>query len=325
MSNPGGVKQFLAIYVRGLLMGAADVVPGVSGGTVALIVGIYARLVTALSSFDLTLLDHLRKGRIRKAVEHVDLVFLVSLLAGVATAILSMARVMTWLIMNKPVPTWSFFFGLVLASSWLVGRMVNKWSPRELALLALGAALAWWVVGLIPVETPQTLPMVFFSGAIAICAMILPGISGSFVLVILGQYLHVLDALKSKNIPVVLVFCAGCAVGLLSFTKLLRWVLAKAYTPTLVFLCGLMLGSLRKIWPWKVEAPGQEHLKPKHRIELNIIPETFSSPEFLAIATFVAGVALVLIVDYIARRSEEDPASQGAQVSEQMEGRESTG
>lgn len=305
------MKQYLGIYVRGLMMGAADVVPGVSGGTIALVVGIYSRLVGAISAFDLRLLGLLRERKIREAAAHIDLWFLVSLLAGVGTAIVSLAKLITWLILNVPVPSWGFIFGLILASTWIVARMVDRWGARELALGVLGALFGYWMVGLIPVETPQTLPVVFFSGAIAICAMILPGISGSFVLVILGQYVPILNALHDRNLPVIVVFCAGCGIGLLSFAKFLKWLLAKAYTPTLVVLCGVMAGSLRKVWPWKVEAPGQELLKEKHRIQVNVLPEGFDGEVVGAIVAMLVGLGLVLLIDWAGRIVEAKNAAAG--------------
>lgn len=296
------MRKDLGIFVRGLLMGAADVVPGVSGGTIALIVGIYSRLVGAIGAFDRKFLQLLRERRIGEAAAHVDLRFLAVLLGGIGVAVVSLAKLMTWLILHRPVPTWSFFFGLILASTWIVAKLVGAWRPRELVTGVLGAIFAYWLVGLIPMETPHTPLVLFGSGVVAICAMILPGISGSFVLVILGQYLHVLEAIHQRKLATLAVFAAGCAVGLLSFAKLLRALLAWAYRPTLAFLCGLMAGSLRKIWPWKETLPGQEALKEKYRVQVNVLPDALDGEVMTAIALAVTGAVVVLVIEAIGSR-----------------------
>ena len=286
-------------------MGCADVVPGVSGGTVALIVGIYGRLIEAIGSFDLALVDLLRRKRIRQAAEHIDLRFLAALGLGIGTAVVSLAKIITWLILNRPVATWSLFFGLILASTFLVYRMVEKWTVPEWFAAASGSLFAYWISGRLPTDAPHTYPVLFTSGMIAICAMILPGISGSFILVILGQYLFVLEAVHNRDIPVIIVFSAGCAIGLLAFTKLLRYLLKNHKTTTMASLCGLMIGSLRKIWPFKSEAAGQELLKPKHRIQINILPDAIDEQTIWAVAMVIAGIAVVFLAEYAAGRAEK--------------------
>lgn len=298
----GSFKEDLAIAARGVLMGSADVVPGVSGGTVALIVGIYERLVSAIASFDASLVALLLAGRFQDALRHIDFRFLAALGTGIAVAIVSLAKLITWLILNKPVPTWSFFFGLILASAILVYRQIDRWKAGEGAAALAGGVFAFWLSGLLPAEASHGPLALYLSGAVAICATILPGISGSFVLVLLGQYLFVLDAIHERRIATLAVFAAGCATGLIAFTKLLKVLLRDWRTQTMAFLCGLMAGSLRKIWPFKVEAAGQELLKAKNRIQINVLPDSFDAEVVWAIALTVAGIVLVLAIDRIGSR-----------------------
>lgn len=281
-------------------MGAADVVPGVSGGTVALIVGIYSRLVGALASFDKTWLGLVREKRFAEAARHIDLYFLLTLLAGIATSILAFSKIILWCIAERPIPTWSLFLGLVLGSMAHVLKLIDRWSAWAVAAFVAGTVFAYWLCGLLPAEASHGLLTIFLSGAVAICAMILPGISGSFVLVVLGQYVFVLEALHRRDLAIVFVFCAGCATGLLSFSKLLRYMLREHGPATMAALCGLMLGSLRKVWPFKVEGPGQEFLPAKHRVLVNVVPDSFTSDAGWALAMAVLGVAIVLLVEWLA-------------------------
>jgi len=302
----GSFKEDLSIAARGVLMGSADVVPGVSGGTVALIVGIYERLVSAIAAFDATLITLVLARRWNDALRHIDFRFLAALGTGIGVAIISLAKLITWLILTKPIPTWSFFFGLILASACLVYRQVDRWRAGEIAGMLAGAAFAYWLSGLLPGEAPHGPLVLFFSGMVAICAMVLPGISGSFVLVLLGQYLFILDAIHERKIATLAVFAAGCGTGLIAFTKLLKILLRDWRSQTMAFLVGLMAGSLRKIWPFKIEAPGQEMLKAKHRIRTNFLPDSLDESVLWAIGLTVAGIALVFLVDYLGRSEKAD-------------------
>ena len=243
--TPGG------IFVRGMLMGAADVVPGVSGGTMAFITGIYDRLLAAIRAFDLTALQLLFKRDLRALWQHVDGSFLLALVAGIVTSVVSLARLLSWLLEHHPVPLWAFFFGLILASALILLRQVPGWSaPRLLALLG-GVAIAL-TIGLSPVLNLDVgLGVVFVAGFIAICAMILPGISGSFILVLLGMYGTVLSALKGFDLIFLLVLASGAACGLLVFSRLLHWLLQRFHGATLATLTGFLFGSLVVVWPWK--------------------------------------------------------------------------
>ena len=236
-------------------MGAADVVPGVSGGTMALILGVYQRFIDALSSINLTLVRALFKSRSKadafRAVRDADLAFLVCLGTGVLLAIASFAKVIPYLIDTYPAHMNALFFGMILASTAVPFKMMKEHNALHVVVFIAMAAFAFWFSGLSAFSTQASLPMLFGVGAIAICAMMLPGVSGSFLLLIMGQYTYVLSSLRDRNIPVILVFGAGCGFGLLAFSRLLSWMLKKFPSGTLAALCGLMFGSLQKVWPYK--------------------------------------------------------------------------
>jgi putative membrane protein len=239
------------IFIRGLMMGAADIVPGVSGGTIALITGIYGRLLDSLRKFDLICLRLVFKADFKAAWGHVDGTFLLVLVSGIATSILTLARVFSWLLEYHPVPLWALFFGLILGSALLLLRQVQDWSLRRILSLSAGVAVAM-AIGLSPATGLQvSFPVIFLSGFLAICAMILPGISGSFILVLLGMYGTVLAALKSFDLLFILVFAAGAAAGLLCFSRFLHWLLSRFHNGTMALLTGFLFGSLIVVWPWK--------------------------------------------------------------------------
>jgi putative membrane protein len=300
-------QEDLAHLARGYLMGAADIVPGVSGGTVALILGIYERLVGALSRVDRKLLHLLAQREWSAAARHLDLRFLVALGAGIATGILSLASLMHYLLQHQRNPTLAVFFGLILASSFLVGRMVGVRNAQESVLPVVwglaAAGFASWLVGLPQLQGSETAPYFFLCGVLGICAMILPGISGAYILLMLGAYVSVTGMLKSllhlevtaRQFGLLASFVAGCAVGLLGFSKLLQWLLRAAHRPTMAVLCGFMLGSLRKIWPFQNDlSPQETDLKLKEYE--NYWPATWGADELLcgalALAAFVGVVAL---------------------------------
>lgn len=249
--------DYLLILLKGMAMGAADVVPGVSGGTIAFITGIYERWVNALSSIGPEAIRKLFKEGFGSAWRHVDGTFMVSLFAGIAISMLSLAKVIKWLMEHQPIGLWSFFFGLVIASVILLMRQVKasgEMGAKTAVLFAIGAIIAGGI-SLIP--TGQTAEMsyvfLFFSGALAICAMILPGVSGSFILVLIGAYEVFIDALSEFNIAALVSFGAGAGIGLLSFARLLKWLFARYHTATLSLMTGFVAGSLVKIWPWKTD------------------------------------------------------------------------
>jgi len=241
----------LGIFLRGLMMGAADIVPGVSGGTVAFITGIYDTLLGSIRAVDMQFLGKVARLDIRGAWQHVNGGFLLALLLGIGTSIFSLARIISWVLENHPVPLWAFFFGLILASALVLLREVENWSAaRSLCLLA-GLVVAI-VIALSPVVSLNVgLAGVFLSGFLAICAMILPGISGSFILVLLGMYGTVLLAVKSLDLVFLAVFAVGAGVGLLCFSRLLYWLLHHFHQATMALLTGFLFGSLVVVWPWK--------------------------------------------------------------------------
>ena len=288
-------------------MGAADIVPGVSGGTMALILGIYQRLISAISHVDLSLLGHVRERRWADAFAHADGRFLITLAAGIGTGVVSLASLMHHLLEHEMGLTFGAFFGLILASSWLVARMVGDWTPTCGAAAALGAIFAFWLTGLVPVVVTPSYGYIFFAGTIAICAMILPGISGAFVLLIFGVYYHVTGVLKAlasgsislDNLATLVVFGLGCVTGLLIFSRVLRFLLDRAHALTMAVLCGFMFGSLRKIWPFKVEIDASVDKDFKERIFENVWP--WQSPDgfLLPFAMILVGAALVLVLDRV--------------------------
>lgn len=250
------MKDKLLIPLKGFAMGVADIVPGVSGGTVALITGIYDDLISSISSVNKSFFSKIIRFEIRSAFNHINGAFLLPLFIGILTAIISMSKLMHFLMKEYSYQTWSLFFGLILASIVYIAKNTSGIkSLKSVLLIILGTGVGYGVTSLIPVQTPQTLLMVFFSGCIAICAMILPGISGSFILLILGKYLYITSAIKDPfggdNIFILMTFAFGCLIGLLSFSKLLNYLLKNFHTPLMCVLIGFMIGSLKKIWPWK--------------------------------------------------------------------------
>lgn len=308
----GSMKKYFLLYAKGIAMGAADVVPGVSGGTIAFISGIYDELLRSIASVPEALMQLVR-GRIKAAWQTANATFLLVLLAGILTSILSLARLITYLLAHHPVPVWSFFFGLILVSVYLVGRDIGRWNWSRYLSFLLGLAFAYWITVAAPIQWGSDPLTLFFAGAIAICAMILPGISGSFILLLLGLYATVLGAVKSLDLGVLAVFAAGCLVGLLSFARLLSWMLSHWRDLTLAFLTGLMLGSLNKVWPWKetiswrVDSKGEQVPLLQH----NLLPGQFAevsgqdSQLLLAIFLAFAGIFVVLALEWLARRKPQ--------------------
>lgn len=306
------MKKYFLLYAKGIAMGAADVVPGVSGGTVAFITGIYDELLRSIASIPAAAIMLLR-GRVRDAWQAANATFLLILLLGIMTSVLSLARLITYLLAEHPIPVWSFFFGLILVSAHLVAREIQRWNWSRALSFALGGGFAYWITVASPVQLGSDPFSLFIAGAIAICAMILPGISGSFILVLLGLYSVVLGAVKSFDLALLAVFAAGCLVGLVSFASLLRWLLVRWRDLSLAFLTGLMLGSLNKIWPWKETLTWRtdRHGEQLPLLQNNLLPERFAEisgqdPQLLlAIALAVGGVLLVLSLEWVAGRNQQ--------------------
>jgi len=300
-----GAMPWWGITARGLCMGAADVVPGVSGGTMALVLGIYERFIGSLGSIDLALVKSLPKlfGAKREEafteLRRADIAFLVFLALGIGTAILSASKLIPWLIDHYPAHMNALFFGMIVASVAVPFKMMQRHGVVEAINFVLMTAFAWWFSGLSVLEIQMPLPALFVCGTVAICAMMLPGISGSFLLLILGQYKYVLSALRDLNIPVIVVFGGGCVFGLLAFSRVLRWLLAKFPSPTLAALCGLMVGSLQKIWPYKDYAATELVGEKVVSSGVNVWPwsERFVTDPFFPAALLVLGAVVVIVLE----------------------------
>ncbi len=263
-------KQLVGIYVRGMAMGAADIVPGVSGGTIALIAGIYERLINALGSIGPNLWTIFQQeGGVKGFAaiwRQVDATFLLCLLLGIATSFATLAGIIKHLLDNQPLLIWSFFFGLVVATVFILLSEIKRWNIGRVALFATGLIAAVVISSMPLLTTTPSLPYLFFAGAIAICAMILPGISGSFILLLLGAYDAVLEAVDTMNLSAIFTVIAGMATGLLLFTRALKWLLSHYYQATLALLTGFIAGSLIKVWPWKVDALGSLNTEAVHNV-----------------------------------------------------------
>ena len=252
------LKDYLMIGVKGACMGAADVIPGVSGGTIAFITGIYDEFVGSIARIDAEAVKLLFKGKIREFWNHINGWFILSIVLGIGTSVVALAGLMQMFLSDHPIQTWAFFFGLIVASSIFILRGISGWKALEGALLVFGIILGVVVCTLSPTETPDALWFIFLSGSIAICAMILPGISGSFILLILGKYQYIMGVISElasgvdmgKNLLIMGVFLTGALVGILGFSKFLHWLLARWNKETLVVLAGFIIGSLVKVWPW---------------------------------------------------------------------------
>lgn len=291
-------------------MGAADVVPGVSGGTIAFITGIYEELIDSIKGIDLQAVKLLLKLKFADFWKKVNGNFLLSVVLGIAISIFSLAKLMTWLLEHHPIYIWSFFFGLIIASSVLVAKEIKQWNIFTIISLIAGVCAAYTITVMTPAETPNTWWFIILSGAIAICAMILPGISGAFILLLMGKYSYILGAVSSLNIGVILLFIVGAIAGIISFSHLLSWLLKNYHTLTVSLLTGFMVGSLNKVWPWKetIQTYIDSHGVEKALVETNISPLHFGELTqtdpllWQAIVMCIAGFFLIWGIEAIGRR-----------------------
>ncbi len=285
------------LFAKGFCMGTADVVPGVSGGTMALVLGIYEELLQSIRAIDLQFFRLLAALQFKRALQSIPLAFLTSLFAGVLMAVFTLAKALSWLLHNYPIGIWSFFFGLILASALLVGRRIASWHTGAFTGLIVCAVAAYALVGIVPLKTPDSRTFLFICGAIAICAMVLPGISGSFILVLLGKYQTILEAVHRLDFTTLIVFGAGAVTGLMLFVRLLNWLLARYHTLTLACLTGLMIGSLRKIWPWKTVVV-DNGVQQVH----NVLPNALNLELVLACGLAIGGILVVAVLQRLASR-----------------------
>ena len=301
MGENRNLFQYIIVALKGMAMGAADVVPGVSGGTIAFISGIYEELISSLNNIDLQLFKLWHSDGLKAAWKKVNGNFLLALFAGIMTSVLTLARLISWLLENEPVLVWSFFFGLVAASIFFVGKNISRWSPGTILVFLIGAVLAYIITVLPPVSNNESLPYLFLSGALAVCAMILPGISGAFILVLLGSYKTVLDAVHERDFMIIAVVALGAVFGLLSFAKLLKWMFQRYRNLTLALLTGFMLGSLNKIWPWKKVVTTAE---PNVSREVNMSPFDMAGDNQLLMAILLAilGFSVIFILEKLAAK-----------------------
>jgi len=305
-------KIRLVLALKGVAMGAADVVPGVSGGTIAFITGIYEELIETVSGISIASFRILFKEGIAAFWKAINGNFILALGAGIFVSIVSLARAISFMLETYPVMVWAFFFGLVAASIPLVAKRVGKWGGLTYFAFGVGAITAFLVTELPVVEDPGADWYLFLSGGIAICAMILPGISGSFILLLLGSYLTVIDAVNNRDFLKIAIFAAGAVVGLLSFSRALKWMFDRFHDITVALLSGFLLGSLNKIWPWKnplltvtkhagevnesIVVIEEEKLWPWHYTEITGQPDF----TFEAVLLFVAGIGIIFAIDRLA-------------------------
>ncbi len=288
-------KDYITLMLKGMGMGAADVVPGVSGGTIAFIVGIYDELINSIKSVNGQSLKLLFTGKIGAFWKAINGNFLCSILFGIGISVFSLAKLITWLLVAHPILVWAFFFGLVLASTWFVSKDIKRWRIGTIAMFIVGVAVAFYITVATPAQTPDNYAFIFLCGAIAICAMILPGISGSFILVLLGKYMYIMEAVKEFKLGTLAVFAAGALIGITAFSRVLSYALAHFRNSTLALLTGFMLGSLNKVWPWKEKIVlAGDFVK-----ETNILPNAFFAE---AIVLALIGFFLVYFLEKLSQK-----------------------
>ncbi len=285
-------------------MGIAELVPGVSGGTIAFVAGIYEEFITSLNNINLTTFQTLRKDGFQAFWKQLNGNFLLALFSGMLISIISFSKLIKWLLEFHPIAIWSFFFGLVLASIILVGKAIQKWNVLSILLLLGGGIVAYYITTLPPSANADSLPYLFMSGAIAICAMILPGISGAFILVLLGSYKTVITAVDDRDFKIIITVALGCLVGLLSFAKLLKWMFNHQKSITLAILTGFIAGSLNKIWPWKKVINTRTIGEKVIVIDESISPFAFDGDPQLtsAIIAAIFGFSLIFILEKVASK-----------------------
>jgi putative membrane protein len=301
------MSELTSTFIKGLAMGAANVIPGVSGGTVALVTGIYERLINALKACNLSALRLLLKRDFDGFFRHIDGQFLFALLAGVGVSVFSLAKLFKFLLANHEVPTMAFFFGLILLSVWYVGRTVSQWTPGAIIALLIGIAIAVGIALLAPASENGAPLYLFVCGVVAICSMILPGLSGSFVLIMMGNYALVLGAVSSLNLSVLIPIALGCAIGLVAFAQILGWVLKRFHDQTIALMTGFVAGSLVVIWPFKnkltalIERVG----KPVKEIVTGYdwyLPELAQSQTWIALVMAVIGMLAIWLMERLAAK-----------------------
>ncbi len=318
------MKETIGLFFKGIGMGAANVIPGVSGGTIALITGIFEKLINSIKSFNLTAIRLLFTGKFKDFASHVNLGFLAAVLSGVVVSIISLAKLFGFLFTNFPIYIWAYFFGLILASVYFVGKTIHKWSAYTIIMFVLGTAVAIGLTILKPASENSSFLYLIVCGVIAACSMILPGLSGSFVLILLGNYeLVMINAVNERDFLILLPVVIGAGIGLLAFSNFLSWIFKKFKDQTIALLTGFILGSLSILWPWKhafnsanqllevnkfgafIDSQGDilEHVKPFNYQQ--ILPDNFNSVVFWAIGFILIGMVSIWILEKIAESKGE--------------------
>lgn len=299
--KPRLLKDYFLISLKGIAMGAADAVPGVSGGTIAFISGIYEELITSISNVDASLFKTLFKEGFTAFWKKANGNFLLALIIGIAVSLISFTRLAKYLLENHPILIWAFFFGLILASVLIVGKEITKWDTANIITLIIGALVAYYISGLPSMMENDSTVFLFFAGSLAICAMILPGVSGAFILVILGAYKNAIDALHDFDVKKIVTLSAGALLGLLTFSKVLKWLFQKYRDLTLALLTGFIIGSLNKVWPWKKVLTFRTNSKGKEvpLVEESISPYNFDGdPQLLwAILLMIIGFFTIYLLE----------------------------
>lgn len=311
------LSEYLLIGARGMGMGAADVIPGVSGGTIAFITGIYEELIHSIKAFDARFVKVLFGQGLPAAWKHVNGSFLLAVLSGILISIFSLARLISWLLEHYPLLVWAFFFGLIVGSAIHIGRKIGRWNAFSITMLLAGTAIAYYITVAAPATTPETHWFILVSGSIAISAMILPGISGSFILLLLGKYEFMLNVVRDIRVSYLAVFAIGCIVGVIAFSNIISWLFRHFRDATLALLTGFMIGSLNKLWPWKevteTRINSQGEVVPF--LERSISPATYetlynTSAQLLPVVLIaLAGIALVLVFEWAGAKKHSAQAT----------------
>ena len=304
------IKDYIILILKGMGMGAADVVPGVSGGTIAFITGIYEELINSIKSINLNAIKLFFTGKFEEFWKAINGTFLISVFIGIGISIFSLAKGLEYLLNHFPILVWSFFFGLIVASAIYVARTIEKWNFGTITAGIVGIVVAYFITIISPSEANTSYLFIFIAGSIAICAMILPGISGSFILVLLGMYKFILEAVGNLEIAIILTFMAGAVIGIIAFSNVLSWLLKKYHNITIAILAGFMVGSLNKVWPWKevTETFIDRHGEIKTLAEVNITPGTFEqitgNNAFIweAVLLVIVGFALIFVIEGVSKK-----------------------
>jgi putative membrane protein len=307
------IQKYVNLILKGFAMGAANVIPGVSGGTIALITGVFERLINAIKSFDIKAIKLLFKGQIKELIEYVDLYFLIAVFSGMIASVVTLARLLDYLFTNYPVLVWAFFFGLILASVYYVGKTIKKWSYSVVITFIVGASIAVAITYLNPATENDSFFYLIICGVVAICSMILPGLSGSFILMLMGNYqLVMIQSINTFDLTILIPVIIGAVVGLVAFSHILSWIYKKYKDQTISILTGFILGSLSVLWPWQnktylFDTAGEFILKDGEKIPLKsikYIPDTFNTEVILAISLMILGFITIYLIEKLASKQD---------------------